>query len=167
MRSAQPPPSGTRSWSLKKVLVWTAIGMAGLLILSAIFGGEDSGSPTGDANTREAPVRSTAQPVRAAPPWSGASVSGTGQSVKEIPLVEGQLVCEATVSGNTIPHSTGPIDSHFSVWIKGESGSNLLVNDSGDGTWQGVVRVRDPGGYLVEVDAEQRASWKVSCRQPR
>ena len=170
MHSQEPPSTGTRSWSLKQVLGWTAVGLVGLLVIGQVFGEDESPSPNPTGARPAATIRaSTPTPPPARPSWSGASVSGTGQSVKTIRLVEGNLVCEASVSGNDVRLSDGSWFGgvHFSVWIKGDGGSHLLVNDTAkSGKWSGVVRVRDAGSYLVEVDAEQRASWEVACVQP-
>ena len=108
------------------------------------------------------PSRSTQTPAEQA--WGGASVSGSGQAVKEMRVVSGTIVCEAQVSGNKTSFGN---EAHFSAKLAGQDRSHLIANDIAiSGTWQDVVRIASSGTYLVEVSAEQGASWKVGCRRP-
>ena len=109
------------------------------------------------------PSRSTQTPAQQA--WGGASVSGRGQSVEEIGLVAGTLVCRAEVSGNNHRGGAGSA-GHFAAKIVGD-GSDLIANDiASSGVYEKTVRVGSSGRYLVEVSAETQAQWEVSCRRP-
>lgn len=142
--------------------------LAGGVVLLATSGcSEEADSPA--SSPRVSPsARSTPMPAPnytppTPSPWRGARVSGSGQSVKPIQLVEGVLVCEASISGNTNRGGA----SHVAFKIVGDTGSNLLVNDiASSGEWSKSVRVRDAGSYLVEVSAERAAEWLVFCRRP-
>lgn len=50
------PPEGTRSWSLKQVLGWTAVGMLGLLIVAPLLTRDDDPAPVAT------PPRATSTP---------------------------------------------------------------------------------------------------------
>lgn len=66
-----------------------------------------------------------------------------------------------TVSNNTSSSGRG---GHASIWIKGDTGSELLLNEIGSNlSDSAVIRVGNSGTYLVEVDAEARASWTVTA----
>lgn len=109
------------------------------------------------------PSRSSQTPAEQA--WREASVSGRGQAVKDIRLVTGTLVCRAEVSGNNHRGGAGG-EAHFSAKIVGDY-SDLIANDiASSGAWEKTVRVGSSGRYLVEVNAEAQAQWKVSCRRP-
>ena len=99
------------------------------------------------------PSRSTQTPAQQA--WGGASVSGTGQAVKEMRVVSGTIVCEAQVSGNKMSFGN---EAHWSASLAGQDYAHLIANDiATSGTWQDVVRVGSSGTYRVEVSAEQGA----------
>ncbi|MDE2893614.1 MAG: hypothetical protein OXN86_14060 [Chloroflexota bacterium] len=92
---------------------------------------------------------------------AGTTVSGRGSDVKNIRLSEGTCVVRATVSNNTRSSGRG---AHASIWIKGDTGAELLLNEIGVNlSDSAVIRVGDTGTYLVEVDAEARASWTVTA----
>lgn len=91
---------------------------------------------------------------------AGSSVSGRGSDVKNIRLSEGTCVVRGTVSNNRDSYGGG----HASIWIKGDTGAELLLNDIGvDLSDSAVIRVHDTGTYLVEVDAKSSASWTVTA----
>lgn len=93
-------------------------------------------------------------------PSAGSTVSGRGSDVKSIRLSEGTCVVRGTVSNNRSSYG----DGHASIWIKGDTGAELLLNDIGSNlSDSAVIRVGSTGTYLVEVDAETRASWTVTA----
>ncbi|MXZ63430.1 MAG: hypothetical protein F4Y98_07520 [Chloroflexi bacterium] len=92
------------------------------------------------------------------------TVSGVGQSVADLELPSGLVVCAATVEGNNVEGYDAP--DHFSIVILGDDAHELIANDiASDGEWAAAFRV-DGGSYLVEASAARDAEWSVTC-EPR
>ena len=90
---------------------------------------------------------------------SRASVSGIGNATKRITLGSGTYNCEGRVTGN----STSYGDAHASIWIKGDSGGALILNDIGTSLSDTSIERFSGGTYYVEVDAEAGARWSLVC----
>ena len=86
-------------------------------------------------------------------------MSGTGNATKQITLGSGTYNCEGRVSGNSTPYG----GAHASIWIKGDRGGALVLNDVGTSLVGTSVDRYSAGTYYVEVDAEAGASWSLVC----
>ena len=88
-----------------------------------------------------------------------ASISGRGTATKTITLSNATYVCTTKVTGNRTSYG----DAHFAAVLHGNY-RELLANDiAASGSWDKVIDVGG-GDYLVEVTAEQGASWTVACK---
>ena len=100
-------------------------------------------------------------PVASGP--SRASVSGTGNDTKSIAIGSGTYNCVAEVSGNSsdLDRSRG---RHASIWIRGDTGGALVLNEVGINLRDTSVERFAGGTYWVEADmGNPRARWSLVC----
>lgn len=162
---------------MKKILKWTGIGFAGLIVLIIILAAAGIGEVEEDqlrtrSESTQATTRSTIAPTTTANRQSDPiTLSGRGQDVtRGINLSEGRWRITAEVSGNTDEIADLSMDTNFVVEVYGGSGAyDLPVNEiAASGSWTSQLSIGDDlfdfpvGEIWFEVTAGAKANWTIT-----